>query len=532
MLCLLLTQSPMETYKNIPNKPNPPVWKLKAEILSSTCQPDTGNEFQPALETLCPACHTRSCHPAPWHEHQGCGKNLHLLPALQDPVSSTHTLLSFHPLIPVPLLLAASSPSPKWGNIGISLWGWPNSLSHLPEEAAPIPWSHPQMSLWSESLYSYNYTQISNSSSLLPMLGTINHVQDTLAWSETFLNEKTELKEMDSSITNNPDMAPTARYPTHSLWDPTPVQFTAQRKNPILSYKSTRAPQSTSLPLWRWHSASERMVWNCSPITQHICLQSRAVLSTVFRHHSCFSLVPEYSSMPFTQGDREPSASLLLLVATCSFPSPHMAAWAGPDSLDKAGLQHQETPNASVTPRVSPTTHKNAVKVMTRNGSALIKCICSITGTFRGWAMRVGSEASWVCVKNGEERSEVAEKGIPKAWWRSWDRQESSVGASVGHQTTHLFIEEAKREALRLKSPSAGQRESLRNFFLLGRIPKVFLNGRAGSRATPVKFWKAQSAQGQYLRNRDTASNPKVAGKHERLFKSLAEFYTSCSVKG
>lgn len=75
---------------------------------------------------------------------------------------------------------------------------------------------------------------------------------------------------------------------------------------------------------------------------------------------------------------------------------------------------------------------------MTRKGSAAIKCICSIIGTLRGWAIRTGSKASWLCVKKGEERFEVADKGIPKARWRFWDGLESSVGACAGHQTTHL----------------------------------------------------------------------------------------------
>lgn len=71
--------------------------------------------------------------------------------------------------------------------------------------------------------------------------------------------------------------------------------------------------------------------------------------------------------------------------------------------------------------------------------------------------MRVGSQASWVCVKKGEEGFEVAEKSVPEARCRFWDKQDSSMGASAGHQSTHLFIKEAKREASRLRRPSAGQ---------------------------------------------------------------------------
>lgn len=261
---------------------------------------------------------------------------------------------------------------------------------------------------------------------------------------------------MGSSTANNPDMVPTALYPTHSLPDLTPEQLTIYWKNPLLwckVQKPHKAPpcssEGDSVHLKGWFEIvlPERGIFVYSP---GLCFP-------VFRHRSCFSPVPEYSSMPFTQGDREPSASLLLLVATCSFPSPHMAAWAGPDSPDKAGLQDQETPNASVTPTVSLSTHRNAVQVMTRSGSAVIKCICPVIGTFRGWAMRIGSKASWVCVKKREEKFEVAEKGVPKAQRRFWDRQEFSVVAPAGHQTTHPFIKEARRGASRLRNSSARQ---------------------------------------------------------------------------
>lgn len=60
------------------------------------------------------------------------------------------------------------------------------------------------------------------------MLGVINHMQDTLAWTGTFLHEKNEFKETDSSTTNNPGIVPTAPYPTHLLQDLTPIQSTIQ----------------------------------------------------------------------------------------------------------------------------------------------------------------------------------------------------------------------------------------------------------------------------------------------------------------
>lgn len=66
---------------------------MKAGTPSSTLQPDTGNEFQAALETPEPvlAVTPRAATPAPPHGYQGCVKKLPLLPVLQDPGSSRHT---------------------------------------------------------------------------------------------------------------------------------------------------------------------------------------------------------------------------------------------------------------------------------------------------------------------------------------------------------------------------------------------------------------------------------------------------------
>lgn len=97
MVCLSSINSlPWKPTKNILNKPKPPVWKLKAGVLSCIGQPDTGNKLQQSRDSLCCLSHTelppQHTHTAQTpHECQGWVKKLHLLPALQELVSSRHT---------------------------------------------------------------------------------------------------------------------------------------------------------------------------------------------------------------------------------------------------------------------------------------------------------------------------------------------------------------------------------------------------------------------------------------------------------
>lgn len=51
---------------------------------------------------------------------------------------------------------------------------------------------------------------------------------------------------------------------------------------------------------------------------------------------------------------------------------------------------------------------------MARNGSAVTKCICSGIGTLRGWAMRIGSKASLVCVKRERRDLRLLRKAFPR----------------------------------------------------------------------------------------------------------------------
>lgn len=174
-------------------------------------------------ETPCAACHTWSCHPSTptWLEPHTSARA-----GLKSSISSLpcRTLLPFHPLIPVPELPLQSDETLESALKcdPVPCFPAPSFLKNLHPSLGAIPrcLCNPKASQL------YNYTQISNSSSLLPMLGVIKHMQDTFAWTETFSHEKTPFKEMGSSTANNPDMVPTALYPTHSLPDLTPEQLT------------------------------------------------------------------------------------------------------------------------------------------------------------------------------------------------------------------------------------------------------------------------------------------------------------------
>lgn len=118
------------------------------------------------------------------HKSQGCVKKLHLLPALQDLVSSRYTqdpavLPPTDPCARAPSwLITLSKVMKRWSHCHpIPCFPAPSFLKNLHPSLGAIPryLCNPRASQL------YNYTQTSNSSSLLPILAVINLMKDSLS---------------------------------------------------------------------------------------------------------------------------------------------------------------------------------------------------------------------------------------------------------------------------------------------------------------------------------------------------------------
>lgn len=138
-----LTQYPMETYQKYPKQAKASCLEWRLELPAPL-----SSQTQAMNSRLLWKLRSQSwlSHPElpPQHPHMGTRAVLKsslssLSCRIQAPADTHRALLSFHPLIPVPALLAASSPSPKGSNTEASPGGWPSSLPLLPEEPAPNP---------------------------------------------------------------------------------------------------------------------------------------------------------------------------------------------------------------------------------------------------------------------------------------------------------------------------------------------------------------------------------------------------------